>query len=183
MASKSKSGTQKQSDAALEELYTFGLAYPAAHTKAPWPGHRDLAVNDKTFAYMSLPGEPIRISCKLPHSADAALELPFTTPTEYGLGKSGWVSVNIPEGESVPVELLKQWIDESYRAQAPKRLSKGLAAFGELAPAALPATVSRAKAAVKAKSGKAKAVRAKAVKKTPAKPKAPRKKASRVASR
>lgn len=117
------------SDAALKELRAFGLAYPGAHTKSPWPGHLDLAVNDKTFAYLSLEGDPLAISCKLPQTSDEALTLPFTKPTEYGLGKSGWVSASFTEDQVIPVDLLKQWIDESYRAQAPKRLSKTVPAL------------------------------------------------------
>lgn len=76
-------------DVVLKELRAFGLAYPGAHTKSPWPGHLDLAVNDKTFAYLGLEGEPLSISCKLPASSGAALMLPFSSPTAYGLGKSG----------------------------------------------------------------------------------------------
>ena len=114
--------TKNASDRALTELRTFGLAYPGAHTKSPWPGHLDLAVNDKTFAYLSLEGEPLSISCKLPRSNALALMLPFASPTGYGLGRSGWVTAQFAAGESPPVELLKEWIDESYRAQAPKRL-------------------------------------------------------------
>jgi hypothetical protein len=60
-------------DAVLRELRAFGRAYPGAHTKSPWPGHLDLAVNDKTFAYPSLEGQPLAISCKLPRSAALAL--------------------------------------------------------------------------------------------------------------
>jgi predicted DNA-binding protein (MmcQ/YjbR family) len=112
----------KKSDAALRELRAFGLGYPGAHTKSPWPGHMDLAVKDKTFAYLSLEGEPLRISCKLPQSGQDALWLPFTKPTAYGLGKSGWVTAELEPGEPVPVDLFKAWINESYRAQAPKRL-------------------------------------------------------------
>jgi predicted DNA-binding protein (MmcQ/YjbR family) len=115
-----------ESGSAVEQLRAFGLRYPGAHTKSPWPGHLDLAVKDKTFAYLSLAGDPLSISCKLPHSAEAALSLPFTAPTAYGLGKSGWVTASFPDDEHVPVELLREWIDESYRAQAPKRLSAGL---------------------------------------------------------
>src|SRR3954465_4394026 len=92
----------------LRELRTFGLAYPGAHTKSPWPGHLDLAVKDKTFAYLSIEGDPFKISCKLPESSGAALLLPFTQPTGYGLGKSGWVSASFEEGATPPVELLKQ---------------------------------------------------------------------------
>jgi predicted DNA-binding protein (MmcQ/YjbR family) len=117
-------------DAILEELRAFGLAYPGAHTKSPWPGHLDLAVNDKTFAYLSIEGEPFSISCKLPGSGVAALTLPFTSPTGYGLGKSGWVSAQFAQSETPPVALLKEWIDESYRAQAPKKLVKQLAQSG-----------------------------------------------------
>src|SRR5512135_2236418 len=114
------------SDAVLKELRAFGLAYPGAHTKSPWPGHLDLAVNDKTFAYLSLEGEPFKISCKLRDSNALALSLPFTEPTAYALGRSGWVTARLPEGELPPAELFKSWIDESYRAQAPKKLVAAL---------------------------------------------------------
>jgi predicted DNA-binding protein (MmcQ/YjbR family) len=122
------SGEKLPADAVLAELRAFGLEYPGAHTKSPWPDHLDLAVNDKTFAYMSVAGEPLGISCKLPESGLAALELPFATPTAYGLGKSGWVTAKFASGETPPVGLLKAWIDESYRAQAPKKLVANLEA-------------------------------------------------------
>jgi hypothetical protein len=112
----------KASDAALAELHAFGLGYPGAHTKSPWPGHNDLAVNDKTFAYLSVPGEPLSVGCKLPQSSHLALMLPFVTPMAYGLGKSGWVTAKPPIDRPIPIEMFKQWIDESYRAQAPKKL-------------------------------------------------------------
>jgi predicted DNA-binding protein (MmcQ/YjbR family) len=115
-------------DAILEELREFGLAYPGAHTKSPWPGHLDLAVKDKTFAYLSIEGQPFSISCKLPESNGMALMLPFAKPTGYGLGKSGWVSASFAEGEVPPVQMLKAWIEESYRAQAPKKLVAALQA-------------------------------------------------------
>ena len=125
------------SDKVLVQLRDHGLALPGAHLKSPWPGHKDLAVNDKTFAYLSTEGEPFGISCKLPQSASVALMLPFCKPTAYGLGKSGWVSAQFAEGETLPVDMLKQWIDESYRAQAPKKLLKALDG-GAAAPAAKP---------------------------------------------
>lgn len=107
---------------ALDELRAFGLKYPGAHLKSPWPGHKDLAVNDKTFAYLDTDTAALGISCKLPESNAMALSLPFTEPAGYGLGKSGWVAASLPAGEKIPVDLFKAWIDESYRAQAPKKL-------------------------------------------------------------
>ena len=162
---------------ALERLRQFGLRYPGAHTKSPWPGHLDLAVNDKTFAYISVAGEPPKISCKLPRSAEVALTLPFTTPTEYGLGKSGWVTATFPDGALLPEELLQQWIDESYRAQAPKRLSKALPALAPVevnARGVEPSGRAKAPARAPAKTaGSAPAKRAaSAAKKAAARPKA-----------
>ena len=116
------------SDAILRELRAFGLGYPGAHGKSPWPGHDDLAVNDKTFAYLAADGEPFSISCKLKYTAEEALDLPFAAPTGYGLGKSGWVTFTPSEGEIPPIEQMKEWIDESYRAQAPRKLVKELEA-------------------------------------------------------
>ncbi len=132
--------TRRSSDAALKELRAFGLAYPGAHTKSPWPGHLDLAVNDKTFAYLSLEGEPFGISCKLPRSSAIALMLAWVKPSAYGLGKSGWVSASPPADEPVPVDLFKEWLDESYRAQAPKKLVRQLDGG---APAAAPKPAAR----------------------------------------
>jgi predicted DNA-binding protein (MmcQ/YjbR family) len=139
--------------AGVRQLRAFGLAYPGAHIKSPWPNHMDLAVNDKTFAYLSLDGEPLHISCKLPHSSVLALALPFTTPTEYGLGRSGWVTANFDEKDPLPLALLEEWIDESYRAQAPKRLQAQLATPPK---AASPGRATKAKPA-KAKARPAKA--------------------------
>ena len=118
MATKPKPAS---TDDVLRELRAFGLAYPGTHTKSPWPGHLDLAVKDKTFAYLSLEGEPLHVSCKLPRSSELALMLPFVKPAGYGLGKSGWVAADF-SGHPPDVDMLKAWLDESYRAQAPKTL-------------------------------------------------------------
>ncbi len=138
-------------DALLQELRAFGLAYPGAHLKSPWPGHMDLAVNDKTFAYLSIEGEPLSISCKLPVSHEKAMMLPGAVPTAYGLGKSGWVTASFPDG-APPVGLLRDWIDESYRAQAPKRLLKSLDGAAPAPAKAAPAKKAAKKAARKAEN-------------------------------
>jgi predicted DNA-binding protein (MmcQ/YjbR family) len=119
-----KTKAKKSANAMIaEQLREWGLArYPGAHLKSPWPGHMDLAVKDKTFAYLSPDGEPLGISCKLPRSCALALSLPHTEPAGYGLGKSGWVAAKFPDDDTPPIDMLKEWIDESYRAQAPKKL-------------------------------------------------------------
>jgi predicted DNA-binding protein (MmcQ/YjbR family) len=155
------------SDDVLRALRAFGLAFPGAHAKSPWPDHLDLAVNDKTFAYLSQEGEPLSLSCKLPQSSATALLLPFAEPTAYGLGSSGWVTAKFDEGVVPPLDVLQAWVDESYRAQAPKRLVTKLTAATKVAP---PAKPEPAKKAAPAKPGLAKKPAAPAKKAAAAKP-------------
>ena len=102
-------------------LRDFALAYPESSEEFPW-GHRAIKVKGKTFVFLSLEQGELSLSAKLPLSGVAALALPFASPTHYGLGKSGWVTARFAKGDEIPLELLEAWIDESYRAIAPKKL-------------------------------------------------------------
>ena len=119
-----------KADKLVQELRAWGLTLPGAHSKAPWPEHDDLAVKDKTFAYLPAAGRPFSLSCKLPYTGYEALQLPFAEPTGYGLGKSGWVSFSPAEDQIPDLAQLKEWVEESYRAHAPKRLVKAIDARG-----------------------------------------------------
>jgi predicted DNA-binding protein (MmcQ/YjbR family) len=99
----------------------------------------DLAVNDKTFAYLSAPGDPPGLSLKLPFSRSLAMALPGAEPTAYGLGKSGWVSLSLDGHPIPPLTQLEVWLDESYRSQAPKRLLAQFDASVGATPMRLPA--------------------------------------------
>jgi predicted DNA-binding protein (MmcQ/YjbR family) len=124
--------------ALLRDLRAWGLKFPGAHSKSPWPGHDDLAVNDKTFAFLSAAGEPFSASFKLPYTHSVALDLSFAKPTGYGLGKSGWVTLTPSDDELPSLDQFKDWVDESYRARAPKRLVKELDAREDQAEAESP---------------------------------------------
>lgn len=102
-------------------LRDFGLAFAETHEDFPW-GHRALKVKGKIFAVMSCDATELRISTKLPVSRDFALDLPFTEPTGYGLGKSGWVTASFGPKDKPPLDYLRHWMTESYRAVAPKKL-------------------------------------------------------------
>jgi predicted DNA-binding protein (MmcQ/YjbR family) len=106
------------------QLREFALGFPGATEDFPW-GERVAKVNGKVFVFLGV--DPVRgagmgLSVKLPLSCEEALELPFTKPTGYGLGKAGWVSASFGPEDSPPVEILKSWIRESYRSIAPKKL-------------------------------------------------------------
>lgn len=107
-------------DAAELALRAQGLAYPETTEDFPW-GHRALKVRRKAFMFMSR-ARGLSLSVKLPSSCHVALDLPFTEPTAYGLARSGWVTARFAPGEPVPLEMLAMWVEESYRAVAPKRV-------------------------------------------------------------
>jgi hypothetical protein len=102
-------------------LRKVALAYPEAHEDMPW-GHHAIKVKGKTFVFLGADAATFSLSTKLLSSGDVALKLPFASLTEYGLGRSGWVTARFPRRARVPIEILELWIDESYRAIAPKRL-------------------------------------------------------------
>jgi len=81
-------------------------------------------VRGKTFLFTRNDATGLHLSVKLPLSREFALEYPFTQPTGYGLGRSGWVSASFAPGEMPPIDVLEAWIGESYRAVAPKKLLK-----------------------------------------------------------
>ncbi|HYH06373.1 MAG TPA: MmcQ/YjbR family DNA-binding protein [Thermoanaerobaculia bacterium] len=109
------------------ELRDHAMGYPESTEDNPW-GHRAIKVKGKTFVFLGGDKDKgeLSLSVKLPQSRDIALDLPFAEPTGYGLGKSGWVSAAFTKVSEVPMDLLKTWIDESYRAIAPKKLVKTL---------------------------------------------------------
>jgi predicted DNA-binding protein (MmcQ/YjbR family) len=121
MSPKRKTGLQD----AENRLREIALSFPEVHEDFPW-GHRAMKVRKKAFAFMSLSEEGLGISMKLPSSGVLALALPFASPTGYGLGKSGWVSCSFAPGDEIPLELLEEWLAESYRAIAPKKLAAKL---------------------------------------------------------
>ena len=109
----------RQAEAALRK---YALGYPEAYEEFPW-GERCIKVRKKIFVGMGRDGSELRVTMKLPRSYGAALLAPFVAPTGYGLGKSGWVTASFAAREPVPLDILRDWIDESYRAIAPKKLA------------------------------------------------------------
>ena len=111
--------------AALAKIRKHALGYPEAVEDSPW-GDQVIKVKGKIFVFLGADKDGLGIGVKLPQTHELALTLPYVKPTPYGLGKAGWVSARIPAGKRIDLELLLDWVDESYRAVAPKTLVKRL---------------------------------------------------------
>jgi predicted DNA-binding protein (MmcQ/YjbR family) len=123
MKKRSGGGKMKQAKAALRD---FALGYPGAREEFPW-GERVIKVGKKVFVFLGMAdGDELGLSVKLPESGPMALLLPFAQPTGYGLGKSGWVSAHFVASDDPPLGMLREWIEESYRAVAPRTMAAKL---------------------------------------------------------
>ena len=90
-----------------------------------WDGEPTFRVNGKNFIFAS--GDFRGLSVKLPKDeAEAVVATDdAVTPTGYGLGKHGWISIALParmgKGDWDQIE---EWIRTSYTLVAPKKLAK-----------------------------------------------------------
>src|SRR3954465_5680621 len=110
------------------KLFEFALGLPEAHEDLPW-GERVVKVNKKVFVFLGRDVDPhFGMSVKLPTSGKSALRMPFTEPTGYGLGKSGWVSATLDDKSQASFEMPRDWVRESYCAVAPKGLADQITA-------------------------------------------------------
>jgi predicted DNA-binding protein (MmcQ/YjbR family) len=105
-----------------DRLRTFALSLPEATEDFPW-GECVIRVNRKVFVFLGpeTASGPRRATVKLDESNGHALSIEGAAPTGYGLGASGWVTVPL-RAPGVSLDLLRDWVEESYRIVAPRRL-------------------------------------------------------------
>ncbi|HUG86822.1 MAG TPA: MmcQ/YjbR family DNA-binding protein [Euzebya sp.] len=101
-------------------LLDYALTMPEAYLDHPW-GEDVAKVRGKVFVFFGMPegsDYPPGMTVKLVDSQPLALAQPGVAPSGYNLGKSGWVTVTF--SKAMAYEMLRDWIDESYRTVAPK---------------------------------------------------------------
>jgi predicted DNA-binding protein (MmcQ/YjbR family) len=117
-----KSNEARKAD---KELARYALGFPEVHEDFPW-GERAVKVRKKVFVFMRCDEDGLSVGVKLPQSQGAAMTYKFAEPSAYGLGKHGWITASFKPNGKIPIDLLKKWIAESYRAVAPKTLAAKL---------------------------------------------------------
>jgi len=107
-----------------DHAQAYALTFPGAYLEHPW-GETVVKVHKKVFLFVNgaiAPEDGVSLSVKLPTTGPDLREMPFAEPMGYGMGKHGWVTLLLLRDDHTPLELLEAWIDESYRAIAPKRM-------------------------------------------------------------
>ena len=108
-----------------QKILQFALAFPGAWEDHPW--EEDVVkVGKKIFVFLgTVDSSDPGMTVKLDDSHEQALAVPGSAPTGYGLGRAGWVTVPF-HNTTPPLDVLKDWVEESYRRVAPKQLIAGL---------------------------------------------------------
>jgi predicted DNA-binding protein (MmcQ/YjbR family) len=90
-----------------------------------WGGEPTFRVRGKNFIFTN--EDATGLSVKLPHEEAAAVVATDdrAEPTGYGLGRHGWVSIDIGEdADDARWRQIEEWVRTSYTLVAPKSLAK-----------------------------------------------------------
>jgi predicted DNA-binding protein (MmcQ/YjbR family) len=109
--------------AARQRLRAHALKHPGAWEDHPW-GEDVAKVGKKIFVFFGLDGPELMVGVKLPRSLLFARTQKFVGKVGYGMDRSGWVASRFGKDDDIPLELLRDWIDESYEAVAAGALPK-----------------------------------------------------------
>lgn len=109
-------------------LRKAALGYPDTVEDFPWDHHAFKATNKKVFLFLTaLEDGGFNCSLKLPFRQEEALKMKGAEPTGYGMAKSGWVTFTYGAKAKPPMDKLLDYLDESWRAVAPKKMQGAVA--------------------------------------------------------
>jgi len=98
-----------------------------------WGGEPTFRVRGKNFVFTD--HAATHLSVKLPKDEAAAVVAtdPGATPTSYGLGRHGWVSIQVGKANKARWREIEEWVRTSYTMVAPKTLARSVLAqdFGQ----------------------------------------------------
>jgi predicted DNA-binding protein (MmcQ/YjbR family) len=109
----------------MASLKALALDLPGAWPDNPW-GDSVVKVGKKIFVFLGDSGDNSTLTVKVPESHEHAMSFSGAVPTGYGLGKAGWVTIPVAGVGDDDAEALHDFVEESYRTIATKKLIKEL---------------------------------------------------------
>ena len=90
-----------------------------------WGGEPTFRVAGKNFIFTSTEARSITVKLGPEEAAAVVATTPGATPTGYGLGRHGWVTIPIPPRPTASQwREVTEWVTTSYDLVAPKRLRR-----------------------------------------------------------
>src|ERR1043166_6695539 len=99
----------------MKALRALALKFPACEEGIACKGTalECTTFNVKGKAFLFVGRKEIRF--KLGDSIDDAKKLAAKEPTRYTVGANGWTKIAFSDNEPLPMDVVKPWVDESYR--------------------------------------------------------------------
>jgi predicted DNA-binding protein (MmcQ/YjbR family) len=98
----------------LKSLRKFALSLPEAWEDFPF-GRPVIKVGKRPFMYLDSNRQGAATIAVKPRSKKQALRFKSCTPTGYGLGLGGWVTVAMRQADTPTEAVIRKWIRESYQ--------------------------------------------------------------------
>jgi hypothetical protein len=90
-----------------------------------WGGEPTFRIRGKNFVFANPDGSVITVKLAKEEAAAVVATVAGAHPTGYGLGRHGWVSVDLPKRLSkAQWQEVEEWILTSYTMVAPKTLAR-----------------------------------------------------------
>ncbi len=97
----------------VKSLRKFALSLPEAWEDFPF-GRPVIKVGKRPFMYLGANRQGTATIAIKPRLKKQALKLKSCTPTAYGLGLGGWVTIAMRQADTPKDGVLRKWIEESY---------------------------------------------------------------------
>jgi predicted DNA-binding protein (MmcQ/YjbR family) len=111
----------------MERLEQIAAELPEAERVdiEEWGGHPTFRVRGKNFVFSDLDATSISLKLTKDEAAAVAATDSAVTPAGYGLGRHGWVGVQIDASAGKQRwTQLREWVRTSYTLVAPRKLAR-----------------------------------------------------------
>ena len=92
---------------------------------AAWGDHPTFRVRGKNFVFCDQDAGHLTVKLSKEEAAAVVATEPAAEPAGYGLGRHGWVSVDVaPDADDERWTVVREWVRTSYLLVAPKTLGR-----------------------------------------------------------
>ena len=103
------------------EIRAIALSYPSS-IESTSCNKAAFKAGTKSFVFLGEQDGGWNLMVKLGESLAEAGVMAEKKPDNFSVGKHGWTTLRFATGKGPAKKLLKNWIDESFRLLAPKKL-------------------------------------------------------------
>jgi predicted DNA-binding protein (MmcQ/YjbR family) len=89
-----------------------------------WGDHPTFRVNGKNFVFSDQAAEHLSLKLSKDEAAAVVATDPDVNPSGYGLGRHGWIALDLVAPDDDRWSQVEEWVRTSFTLVAPKRLAR-----------------------------------------------------------